>query len=743
MSSPLRSRLIRTFTWTTFTIIYVLLLLGPVLHQVRAPEWLQAVAWEVTAVCRDASTQWMVVVCLLSYLVALLVLERRFTGGGWGRASLATESGRSVWRWLAQMMQAPNFWLGTFVVLVLVRYFASYKSAATGPTVVILLAGIVLGKFTAALTRWRPGALPLWILTLFLAASAYWGPKGASGIQYRDQSRWTGLWGHPNFFGLLTGVGLVLAVGLFVQTLKIQVANRRASRQSAAREATACRWQSRLGLHAQSLFAFAAAVLCGIGLLKSYSRGAWLGTALALAWFGFQQLKSHATGGRTDGLPGWWRRNRWPALTLLLSLLVISFWQFRHTETPMVRRVFSVGNINDFSWRNRVTTWVGALKMIQDRPWAGHGWNEFRPLYAEQYKPERLEGSGALGLNDYLTLALAAGIPAVICLVIGLVQVLVRAGKARAEPNGVSDPRAIGYAQISAAGLWVLAVGFFFDDGLFRLSLSLVFWLLWEQARLMPASAAVAATNLDATASTPPPAALRSPSVTGRSQRRGSRILRGCAGATFFGALGLTGLHLFTTQFPTSERTLALARRFLLQPEERADFEFLAAQPIWAGQKLNHLLTHVQLAHYTRGLVNWKLDEPLYREFVLSPEIVRPAAAGHEAATGLNWRRELWEYFYPRIRKANTLDEATTMITVRLERRMKSGATSTGAAPRPLTEIWRHPEQPLTSDESALLTVAAFRSAGIPARLNSTSAVEYWDGERWNESKKPAVADAD
>ena len=36
------------------------------------------------------------------------------------------------------------------------------------------------------------------------------------------------------------------------------------------------------------------------------------------------------------------------------------------------------------------------------------------------------------------------------------------------------------------------------------------------------------------------------------------------------------------------------------------------------------LLEHVELANYNRGLVNWKVDEQVYREFVLSAQILVP-----------------------------------------------------------------------------------------------------------------------
>ena len=43
----------------------------------NAPGWLRMVSVEIQAACRDAGTQWMVVVCLVSYLGTFFFLEKR------------------------------------------------------------------------------------------------------------------------------------------------------------------------------------------------------------------------------------------------------------------------------------------------------------------------------------------------------------------------------------------------------------------------------------------------------------------------------------------------------------------------------------------------------------------------------------------------------------------------------------------------------------------------------------------
>src|ERR1035437_718081 len=85
--------------------------------------FLGSITREVTAACRDSQTQWMVVLCLASYFVMLLFLERRLVGG-----QRAESRGRISVKFLGNIFN-PNLWLGALVVLVLVSYACNYKAA--------------------------------------------------------------------------------------------------------------------------------------------------------------------------------------------------------------------------------------------------------------------------------------------------------------------------------------------------------------------------------------------------------------------------------------------------------------------------------------------------------------------------------------------------------------------------------------------------------------------------------------
>ena len=196
---------------------------------------------------------------------------------------------------------------------------------------------------------------------------------------------------------------------------------------------------------------------------------------------------------------------------------------------------------------------------------------------------------------------------------------------------------------------------------------------------------------------------------------------------------------------PTSSffNPLGLARRFLVQPKERADFEWLAGRPMWSGVKLRVLLEHVELAVYNRELVNWSVDEEHFREYVLNPVINEtnapplPGPLPHSEwrrgselgqSESLDWRRALWEELYPRIRHENSVAEAVPIVVRHLHERVS--VVSGPGLPELVPGIWR--AQVTDERGFARLTVAGLRSVGVPARLDGSGRAEFWDGSKWN-----------
>jgi dienelactone hydrolase len=194
-------------------------------------------------------------------------------------------------------------------------------------------------------------------------------------------------------------------------------------------------------------------------------------------------------------------------------------------------------------------------------------------------------------------------------------------------------------------------------------------------------------------------------------------------------ALLETSLHLATPHFTASPDAIGLARRFLIQPRERADFEFLATKPVWGNEKLKTLLEHVELTGYDRPLTGWQLDDPLYQTYVLSPIIT--GAKGES----LNWRRTLWEEFYPRIRHEISLESAARIVGRHLRERVTIATPPQPA--RDVPAIW----QRQITDEAGfqIIYVAVLRSVGIPARLAAHGQAEFWNGRAWMPAPAPAL----
>lgn len=127
------------------------------------PEAMAAV--EIQAACRDAGTQWMVVVCLASYFMTFLFLEWRLfqpqkntanTKGKTPSPPSVFRSPTSISAFLAffrGIISNPVFWLVGLVGLVLLRYVFAYETAVRSLQPLVLLAGIVFGKGIALWAR--------------------------------------------------------------------------------------------------------------------------------------------------------------------------------------------------------------------------------------------------------------------------------------------------------------------------------------------------------------------------------------------------------------------------------------------------------------------------------------------------------------------------------------------------------------------------------------------------------------
>lgn len=206
-------------------------------------------------------------------------------------------------------------------------------------------------------------------------------------------------------------------------------------------------------------------------------------------------------------------------------------------------------------------------------------------------------------------------------------------------------------------------------------------------------------------------------------------ILRGAAVLLGWCAAVLTAIHLVTPRMAVNDLTLSMADMFLVQEEWRKDFDFVARNSVSRGKRLGAILEHPELANLQRHHFYQDLDESLYQHFVLSPVVDRLPLSE------LDWRRTLWENFYPRVRREH--DPALGAQTVVRFLRERVGIDPAFCYRVGVETIWT---QQMT-DEIGFhrIYVAALRSVGIAARLNENQRAELWAGNSWHEAPRPVV----
>ena len=126
-------------------------------------------------------------------------------------------------------------------------------------------------------------------LVLLLAFASWWHLDIAHN--FYPGTRWTGLWDNPNIYGMLMGAGVVLAIGLLTENRKAE-SRKQKSVGSQNEEKRKAESGKRKLLRSLRSFAavklevvlFIAAGMMGVGLFFSYSRGAWVGTAVGLLY---------------------------------------------------------------------------------------------------------------------------------------------------------------------------------------------------------------------------------------------------------------------------------------------------------------------------------------------------------------------------------------------------------------------------------------------------------------------------
>jgi hypothetical protein len=320
------------------------------------------------------------------------------------------------------------------LLIAITTYFVGI-AARSATDAYVLLAGVTLGKGARLLLKGESTFVPLWrdksaienflVGLVGLLAFSSWWHLHMSGNFYLGP-RWMGLWDNPNDYGMLMGAGLTLAIGLLAGRQKEELIMKKMV----------------------SLILFISAGMTMVGLLFSYSRGAWLGTAVGLLYLATAYGKFK------------WR---WVLLgTLVVASAVCFFWHSTaDTDQWYVKRL----DLSRASAQHRVAAWYGAVQMMRDHP-MGVGWNNAVGVYEKNYSPPE-GGAVAIVTNDYLMLGTQLGLPGLFCFV-GIIW------------NGFRKRADNGIQMACRAGALALLVAFWFDGGLFELATASVFWILLE-----------------------------------------------------------------------------------------------------------------------------------------------------------------------------------------------------------------------------------------------------------------------
>jgi dienelactone hydrolase/DNA-binding beta-propeller fold protein YncE len=518
--------------WATrvlWGLAFLLVLGSRYVRQVSAhPGPLQDCAAFVVGVADSREEQWLIAICVGVYFVAFayyqcLLRKRIQVGHGPDRRSVM------VLRWCW-----PDVLLWLAIGWAAVLYAFSYQSAYQCTDLLALLAGVTAGQAVAVVRLRRtlmgcPRSLhqEIALALVFVAVlAAVFHPDMGSLSQYRGHVRWSGPYSNPNLFGLVMGIGVVLAVGMASASLKLKAKSLKLRVLSAAtsecgpeqRTSNGERRTLNCGLSLKRACMVVAAAVMGVGLVKSYSRGAWIGSLCGLGYLGYAQWRLRARG-REAGTRGgvlvaiapsrWqitkgWRQFLPGGVILLGGLLVLAFLNLRYAEFRLVRRAFSVANRNDFSWRNRVVTSVGALQMIADRPLAGFGWNRYEDPYNQAYRPSTLYEGSAIVLDDYLVLGMTLGLPALLCLLWYVGWKFV--GGHRSLLRRPGDPSRGEWEMATCrAAFLVPFLGFIPETGLFYLALGAPFWILLELGAAVPAASEAAGEIVESSVEKPEP----------------------------------------------------------------------------------------------------------------------------------------------------------------------------------------------------------------------------------------------
>ena len=219
------------------------------------------------------------------------------------------------------------------------------------------------------------------------------------------------------------------------------------------------------------------------------------------------------------------------------------------------------------------------------------------------------------------------------------------------------------------------------------------------------------------------------PQTSSRAARHGG-LLTSVAIMSVALVCAVSVLHLLLPQLPANRSIVGVVRSCLVEAHLRNDFDYLIQHSFSLGRPLAPLLTHVELANLQRRQFYSSLDVETFRRYILSPDI--DALPLPE----VDWRRTLWENFYPRIRRERDPMEAAKTVVRFLRERV--GVDAKHRYRVGVETIWA---QQMTDETGfARIYVAALRSVGIAARLSDRGQVELLKANQWEPAPEVLVS---
>ena len=424
------------------------------------------------------------------------------------------ESGNPQQAWW-RALEVEDLCKCLLVLWVAVRFFTEYESLPQSgeisqlligidqsTNVLVLLGGVVLGQFVElAVPRSSPPRPAFARATMlgtagFLALASLVPNTSSFQYWYRGQSRAMGLWCNPNTYGLLMAMGMVFALTYLIRTFLL---NRRDYRCNLPNDDSRTSKNHGLSFLIPLCIGALVFILLGTGLIRSFSRGALLAALAGCAYVLYnlpasaEEIRLDWLGRKATAALAWSRRNKWVLVAAGCAAATMLFTQ--DLNHKVARRTASVINTKDFSWQNRLISYEGALQIMAEHPLSGVGLGGFQREFQQLYAPPMLAEHWSIILNDYLTVGMALGIPALLCFACLLWVGWNRASLCHREtsrspnshlpqapPCSGSDSQSLlslGYR----GALIVLLIGFWFDGGLFKLALATPFWVFLELGR--------------------------------------------------------------------------------------------------------------------------------------------------------------------------------------------------------------------------------------------------------------------